>query len=114
MNSMLSALVGPHLDEFFLPALTGDMLFEVVGSLDGWGWRELEILPVAWFDGLARVLARVEEIGVWPDGLLSACIAMIPKVDGDATPLGQRPLTVLPVVCRVWASARMVQPGTMV
>ena len=34
---------------------------------------------------------------------------MIPKVDGDATPLGQRPLTVLPVVYRIWASARMVQ-----
>ena len=43
-----------------MPALTGDMLFEVVkrksataGSLDGWGWRELEALPVAWFDSLA-------------------------------------------------------------
>ena len=83
----------PHLDEFFLPALTGDMLFEVVkrksstaGSLDGWGWRELKVLPVAWFDGLARILTRVEELGVWPDGLLDAYITMIPKVDGDATP----------------------------
>ena len=44
----------PHLDEFFLPALTGDMLFEktkrksaTAGSLDGWGWRELKVLPVA-------------------------------------------------------------------
>ena len=35
--------------------------------------------------------------------------AMIPKVDGDATPLGQRPLCVLPVVYRFWASARMMQ-----
>ena len=32
---------------------------------------------------------------------------MIPKNDGDATLLGQRPLSVLPVVCRIWASARM-------
>ena len=106
----------PRLDEFFLPTLTGDMLFQVVkrksstaGSLDGWGWRELKVLPVAWFDGLAKILTRVEEIGVWPDGLLDAYITMIPKVDGDATPLGQRPLTVLPVVYRIWASARMVQ-----
>ena len=106
----------PRLDEFFLPTLTGDMLFQVVkkksstaGSLDGWGWRELKILPVAWFDGLAKILTRVEEIGVWPDGLLDAYITMIPKVDGDATPLGQRPLTVLPVVYRIWTSARMVQ-----
>ena len=42
-------------------------------------------------------------------GLLDAYIAMIPKVDGDATPLGQRPLSVLPVVYRVWASTRMLQ-----
>ena len=34
---------------------------------------------------------------------------MIPKVGGDATPLGQRPLCVPPVVYRIWASARMKQ-----
>ena len=34
---------------------------------------------------------------------------MIPKTDGDSTPFGQRPLSVLPIVYRVWASARMVQ-----
>ena len=99
-----------------MPALTGDMLFEVVkkksataGSLDGWGWRELKVLPVAWFHHLARILSKVEDLGVWPDGLLDTYIAMIPKVDGDATPLGQRPLSVLPVVYRIWASARMLQ-----
>ena len=27
---------------------------------------------------------------------------MIPKADGDATPLGQRPLSLLPIVYRVW------------
>ena len=79
---------------FSLPTLTGYMLFEVVkkksataGSLDGWGWRELKVLPVAWYEGPARILTKVED----PDGLLDAYIAMIPKVDGDATPLGQRP-----------------------
>ena len=51
----------------------------------------------------------VEESGVWPDGLLDAYNAMIPKSGGDATPLGQRPLCVLPVVYRIWASARMMQ-----
>ena len=34
---------------------------------------------------------------------------MIPQTDGDATPLGQRPLSVLPIVYRIWASARMGQ-----
>ena len=106
----------PLLPEVHLPRLTGQMLADVVqhksataGSLDGWGWRELKVLPVSWFDELARVLAKFEDFGVWPDGLLDAYIAMIPKTDGDATPLGQRPLSVLPVVYRIWASARMSQ-----
>ena len=33
--------------------------------------------------------------------------AMIPQVDGDSTPLGQRPLSVLPVVYRLWDSLRL-------
>ena len=103
----------PLLPEVDLPWLTGQMLADAVqrkgvtaGSLDGWGWREFKVLPVSWYDELARILAKV---GVWPDGLLDAYIAMIPKTDGDATPLGQRPLSVLPVVYRIWASARMSQ-----
>ena len=40
-------------------------------------------------------------------GLLDAYIAMIPKADGDSTSLGQRPLSVLPVVYRLWASLRL-------
>ena len=106
------------LPEVSLPCFTGQMLADVVqhksataGSLDGWGWRELKVLPVSWYDGLARILTKVEDLGVWPDGLLDAYIAMIPKTDGDATPLGQRPLSVLPVVYRIWASTRMGQLG---
>ena len=106
----------PTLDLVDLPPLTGDMLSAVVkrkkvsaGSLDGWGWRGLKVLSAPWFDALARILCKVEAHGVWPEGLLDAYIAMIPKVDCDATLLGQRPLCVLPVVYRVLASARMMQ-----
>ena len=106
----------PLLPEVALPRLTGQMLADVVrrksataGSLDGWEWRELKVLPVSWYDELARILTKVEDIGVWPDVLLDAYIAMIPKTDGDATPLGQRPLSVLPVVYRIWASVSMCQ-----
>ena len=53
--------------------------------------------------------SKVEDNGVWPEGLLDAHIAMIPKTDGDATPLGQRPLSVLPIAYRIWASVRMLQ-----
>ena len=61
------------------------------------------LFPEAWFDWLAVVLSGVELDGVWPDGLLDASVTMIPKSDGDATLLGQRPLCVLPVVYRIWA-----------
>ena len=53
-------------------------------------------MHVSWYDELARILAKVEDFGIWPDGSLDAYIAMIPKTDGDATPPGQRPLSVLP------------------
>ena len=96
--------------------LTGQMLADFVqrkgataGSLDGWEWSELKVLPFSWYHELARILTKVEDFWVWPDGLLDAHIAMIPKTDGDATPLGQRSLSVLHVVYRIWASARMVQ-----
>ena len=102
--------------EVDLPRFTGQMLADVVLSkgatasrLDGWGWREFKVSPVSWYDQLARILTVVEDTGVWPDGLLDAYIALIPKSDGGATPLGQRPLSVPPVVSRIWASARMVQ-----
>ena len=49
--------------EVHLPRLTGQMLADVVqrncatvGSLDGWGLRELKVLPVSWYDELARIL----------------------------------------------------------
>ena len=61
----------PLLPEVHLPRLTGQMLYDVVqrksaaaGSLDGWGWRDLKVLLVSWFDEFARILAKVEDFGV--------------------------------------------------
>ena len=97
-----------------LPRITGRDLQEVAhakkstaGGLDGWAWNEIKALPLPWFSGLAILLELVESTGIWPQGLLDAYIAMIPKADGDSTPLGQRPLSVLPVVYRLWASLRL-------
>ena len=74
----------PQEPSLCLPRITGRDLQSTAGGLDGLGMR------------LRR--CRVETSGVWPQGLLDAYIAMIPKADGDSTPLGQRPLSVLPVV----------------
>ena len=97
------------------PLLGSDLCFVVqhkqasASGLDGWEWRDLKAFPESWFDWLAVVLlSRVELDGVWPGGLLDADVTMIPKTDGDATlPFGQRPLCVLPVVYRIWASVRL-------
>ena len=96
------------------PRITGRDLQEVArakkstaGGLDGWAWNEIKALPLPWFSGLAILLELVESTGTWPQGLLDAYIAMIPKADGDSTPLDQRPLSVLPVVYRLWASLRL-------
>ena len=43
----------------------------------------------------------MEDAGVWLEGLLDAHIALIPKTDGDATPLEQRPLSVLHIAYRI-------------
>ena len=92
----------PYLD---LPRITGRDLQEVArakkstaGGLDGWAWNEVK----------GFTFALVLRVGCWslPQRLLDAFIAMIPKADGDSTPLGQRPLSVLPVVYRLWASLR--------
>ena len=56
------------------------------GGLDGWAWNEIKALPLPWFSGLAILLELVETAGIWPQGLLDAYFAMIPKADGDSTP----------------------------
>ena len=101
----------PQLD---LPRITGRDLQEVArakrstaGGLEGWAWNEIKALLLPWFSGLAILLELVETSGVWPQGLLDAYIAMIPKAHGDSTPLGQRQLSVLPVVYRLCASLRL-------
>ena len=101
----------PYLD---LPRITGRDLQDVArakkstaGGLDGWAWNEIKTLPLPWFSGLAILLNLVEATGTWPQGLLDAYIALIPKADGDSTPLCERPLSVLPVVYRLWASLRL-------
>ena len=43
----------------------------------GRGWREMNALPVPWFDELARVPSKVEEVGVWPEDLLDEYIVII-------------------------------------
>ena len=89
-----------------LPRIAGRDLHEVakakkstVSGLDGCAWNEVKALRLPQFSDLAILLELVETAVVWPQGLLDTCIVMIPKADGDSTPLGQRPLSVSTWLC---------------
>ena len=98
-----------------LPRITGRDLQEVARAKKSYCWvvwmvglgMKLRLSSLPWFSGLAILLELVESTGTWPQGLLDAYIAIIPKADGDSTPLGQRHLSVLLVVYRLWASLRL-------
>ena len=76
------------------------------GGLDGWAWNEVKALPLPRFSGLAILFDLVETTGVWPQRLLDASTAMIPKAMVTLPP-GSEALGVLPVVHRLWASLRL-------
>ena len=69
--------------------------------------ESFKALPVSWLDRLAAILTLVEESGAWLGDLLDAYMIVIPKAEGNRTPLGQRPLSVLPIVYRLWANVRL-------
>ena len=79
----------PLLPEVHLPRLTGQMLSDVVqrkgvtaGCLDGWGWREFKVLPLSWYDELARILTKVVMRFCfnesWASWLVSSCLFLVP------------------------------------
>jgi len=43
-----------------------------------------------------------EEEGCWPDAWAEAYVVMIPKSAGGTRPQDQRPITVLPLLWRLW------------
>ena len=97
-----------------MPPLTSDLLWDVVKhiprakaqGLDAWSPDDLKALPREAFDDLADVLTQVEAEGKWPEGLSGAIVALLPKKD-DHWPLAQRPISLLPMVYRLWAAARV-------
>ena len=96
-----------------MPPLTGALLWDVVRhipranaqGLDAWAPDDFKALPREAYDDLAAVLTLVEAEGKWPEGLSGAIVALLPK-KGDHGPLAQRPISLLPMVYRLWAAAR--------
>ena len=68
-----------------------------------------KVLPPAWLSAVARLLNLIEAAGSWPAEWLDAYIVMIPKSAGGSRPRDQRPITVLPMVYRLWSKAVVLE-----
>ena len=75
------------------------------GGADGWRVRELQALPEPYWTLLAELLSECERQASWPDGLRQAAVSLLPK-EGESELSAMRPVTILPLVYRVWAAAR--------
>ena len=73
---------------------------------DRWSLANLRSLPDRLLGWLADLLREVERLGKWPARLAEGYRALIPK-EGPPGPLNTRPLTVLSMVYRLWAGARL-------
>ena len=74
-------------------------------GLDCWAAKDLKKLPRRILQYLTKFYDMVERHGYWPFALTQAAVTLIPKGEGVG-PLDQRPLSVLPIVYRVWAASR--------
>ncbi len=68
--------------------------------------EELKYLPDAAYRALARILNLIEKTGKWPKAAVMGLVAMIPKAKASNEHLGQRPITIMPLIYRMWASVR--------
>ena len=99
-------------------ALTPIILRETLGRMSnktslgagGWSVQELKLLPDALLELLCEFFHLVERTGHWPETL---CLGLItPLVKDELLPLctgNTRPITVMPLLYRVWASSRVRQ-----
>ena len=74
---------------------------------DFWSVSDLKNLPDEIFDLLPAVFNAIEAQECWHEPMLFAYCTLIPKEQGDCTPLGQRPLGVMSVLYRLYAAFRL-------
>ena len=76
-------------------------------GLDCWEVASLKALPDFCLEKLCTILSLVEDTGRWPSALTFGYFSLIPKPDSDDSPASLRPLSILSVVYRTWASCRL-------
>ena len=94
--------------------LTPEMLREVLKKMDpttsvgvdGWSVAELRCAPPQLLQRLCDLFASIEAHGRWPASLAVGLITPVPK-GTKFEALHMRPITVMPVLYRLWAGAHM-------
>ena len=89
-----------------LQAACARMSSSGAGGLDGWLPEEIKSIPPEILQLLLPFYDAIEATGVWPAALCWAGITLIPK-EHSGDPMDLRPISVMPVIYRLWASARM-------
>ena len=73
---------------------------------DGWSINDLRHLPDTVHHDILALFAKVEQDGLWPVQLTTGFVCAIAKVVGASTASQFRPIVVVSVIYRVWASIR--------
>ena len=105
----------PHCEPFHLDPVTPHRLkaslqkmskFSASG-LDHWSVRALQSLPFPLIDKLCDLFHIIEQSSIWPSSFTVGFLCFIPKQDSDSSPSSLRPLSILSVLYRAWASCRL-------
>ena len=90
-----------------LRASLAKMSSHSAAGLDCWEVRTVKALPDELLDGLCVLFDTIESTGHWPAALTTGYLCLIPKTDSDGSPSNLRPLSILSVIYRLWASVRL-------
>ena len=75
-------------------------------GLDGVSRADLLAMPNSFHDDLLQLLRKVEETGRWPKQLMQGAVNALEKVVGADTVNQYRPITILPIIYRLWSTIR--------
>ena len=105
----------PDVPSFSLSGLTPDQVrfainrmsrFSAAG-LDNGSVSVVQSFPDPLLEKLCIVFDHIESSASWPDSFVCGYLCLIPKPESDGSPSSLRPLSILSVLYRAWASIRL-------
>lgn len=97
--------IPPITREVWLATIKSRKSTSAVG-LDGVSRADLLAMPDEFHDELLRLLSQVETTGRWPTQLMQGAVNALEKVQGADSVNQYRPITILPIIYRIWGTIR--------